>query len=96
MWKRFYYILIIGFPQYFTPNGDTVNEIWKPFGTSRDFNYNLQLQIFNRYGKLLSQTTSIKGWDGTINGYNLPSDDYWYVINHPNGKQYKGHFALVR
>ena len=87
---------ILGFPQYFTPNGDTVNEIWKPFGTSRDFNYNLQLQIFNRYGKLLSQTTSIKGWDGTINGYNLPSDDYWYVINHPNGKQYKGHFALVR
>ena len=51
----------IGFPQYFTPNGDAVNEIWKPFGTYRDFYYNLQLQIFNLYGKLLSQTISIKG-----------------------------------
>ncbi|WP_338035201.1 hypothetical protein [Lacinutrix mariniflava] len=35
--------------------------MWKPFGTYRDFNYNLQLQIFNLYGKLLSQTISIKG-----------------------------------
>ncbi|WP_055435899.1 T9SS type B sorting domain-containing protein [Lacinutrix algicola] len=87
---------ILGFPQYFTPNGDTVNEVWKPIGTSRDFNANLELLIFNRYGKLLNKTTSLKGWDGTINGYNLPSEDYWYVINHPNGKQYKGHFALVR
>jgi gliding motility-associated-like protein len=87
---------ILGFPQYFTPNGDTINEVWKPIGTSISFNANLELLIFNRYGKLLSKTTSLKGWDGTINGYNLPSEDYWYVINHPNGKQYKGHFALVR
>ncbi|WP_452222982.1 choice-of-anchor L domain-containing protein [Lacinutrix chionoecetis] len=87
---------ILGFPQYFTPNGDTFNEVWKPMGTSKDFNANLELLIFNRYGKLLSQTTSLKGWDGTLKGYNLPSDDYWYIINHPNGKQYRGHFALVR
>lgn len=87
---------ILGFPQFFTPNGDTINEVWKPFGASRDFNSNLELLIFNRYGKLLSQTTSLEGWDGQLNGFALPSDDYWYIINHPNGKQYKGHFALVR
>lgn len=87
---------ILGFPQYFTPNGDTFNEVWKPFGTSRDFNSNLELLIFNRYGKLLSKTTSLKGWDGTLKGANLPSSDYWFIINHPNGKQYKGHFALLR
>ncbi|RLJ61134.1 gliding motility-associated-like protein [Lacinutrix venerupis] len=87
---------ILGFPQYFTPNGDTFNEVWKPYGTSKDFNSNLEILIFNRYGKLLSKTSSFKGWDGKLDGFNLPNDDYWYIINHPNGKQYKGHFALVR
>ena len=64
-----------------------------PRGSS--FN-NLELLIFNRYGKLLEQVNSVTGWNGTLNSLALPSDDYWYVINHPNGKQYKGHFALVR
>ena len=87
---------ILGFPKYFTPNGDNINEVWKPIGSSRNFNSNLELLIFNRYGKLLSKTTALKGWDGTINGVNLPTNDYWFIINHPNGKQYKGHFSLVR
>ncbi|MCI2228923.1 T9SS type B sorting domain-containing protein [Polaribacter sp. MSW13] len=87
---------ILGFPQFFTPNGDHINDVWRPVGTSRDFNANLELLIFNRYGKLLVKTTSLIGWDGTLNGANLPSNDYWYIINHPNGKQYKGHFALLR
>ena len=87
---------ILGFPKYFTPNGDNINEVWKPIGSSRNFNSNLELLIFNRYGKLLSKTTALKGWDGTINGFNLPTNDYWFIINHPNGKQYKGHFSLVR
>jgi gliding motility-associated-like protein len=87
---------ILGFPQYFTPNGDDVNEVWKPFGANTRFNNNLELLIFNRYGKLLAQVDSVTGWNGTLNGFALPSDDYWYIINHPNGTQYKGHFALVR
>lgn len=87
---------ILGFPQYFTPNGDTVNETWKPIGVNNDFNTNLNILIFNRYGKLLANVNPIIGWNGTFNGLNLPSDDYWYVIDHPNGNQYKGHFALVR
>ncbi|OIQ19389.1 T9SS type B sorting domain-containing protein [Lacinutrix sp. MedPE-SW] len=87
---------ILGFPQYFTPNGDTVNETWKPVGVNNEFNTNLNILIYNRYGKLLANVNPVIGWDGTFNGFNLPSDDYWYVINHPNGNQYKGHFALVR
>lgn len=87
---------VLGFPQYFTPNGDSINDIWKPIGASIDFNSNLELFIFNRFGKLLSTTTSLKGWNGQLNGFNLPSNDYWYIMNHPNGKQYKGHFSLVR
>lgn len=87
---------ILGFPKFFTPNGDVFNNVWKPLGTNSRFNNNLEILIFNRYGKLLTQVNPVIGWDGTLKGFALPSDDYWYIINHPNGKQYKGHFALVR
>lgn len=87
---------ILGFPKYFTPNGDAFNDIWKPFGTNERFNTDLRILIFNRYGKLLAQVDPLVGWNGTFNGSALPGDDYWFLINRPNGKQYKGHFALVR
>ncbi|WP_290697998.1 choice-of-anchor L domain-containing protein, partial [Lacinutrix sp.] len=32
---------ILGFPDFFTPNNDTFNDVWKPLGTSTDFNSNL-------------------------------------------------------
>lgn len=87
---------ILGFPQFFTPNGDTFNDFWKPFGANAEFNGDLKILIFNRYGKLITQTNPTIGWDGTLNGVPLPSDDYWYSITHPNGTEYRGHFSLVR
>lgn len=39
------------------------------------------------------------GWDGTFNGQNMPSDDYWFVAKiMQNGESFdiKGHFALKR
>ena len=87
---------ILGFPKFFTPNDDTINDVWKPIGANSEFNTNLEILIFNRYGKLLQATNPILGWDGTLNGLALPSDDYWYIISHPNGKQYSGHFSLKR
>lgn len=87
---------ILGFPQFFTPNGDSYNDFWKPQGANAEFNAKLKILIFNRYGKLITETTPVKGWDGTLNGMPLPSDDYWYRITHPNGTEYRGHFSLVR
>lgn len=87
---------ILGFPQFFTPNGDTFNDVWKPYGANAEFNGNLKILIFNRYGKLLAETNPIIGWNGSLNGLPLPSDDYWYSITHPNGTEYRGHFSLVR
>jgi gliding motility-associated-like protein len=53
--------------------------------------------VFDRYGKLLKNIRPLEaGWDGTFNGYNLPNDDYWYMVILPDGKEYRGHFALVR
>ena len=90
-------ISILGFPRFFTPNGDTHNETWKVYGTNAQFNQGIDVKIFNRYGKLLAQQNHLSaGWDGKLNGNLLPSDDYWFVVTLPNGKTYRGHFSLKR
>jgi len=81
-------------PQFFTPNGDGVNDYF----AINDLEYynNTQVIIFNRYGKLLfsAKNRSVK-WDGTLKGKKLPSSDYWYLIT-IDGKEFKGHFTLKR
>ena len=90
-------ISVLGFPKYFTPNGDTVNERWQIYGVNSNFNQGTTIQIFNRYGKLLSQfTNESAGWNGTLNGQPLPSDDYWFVASFIDGRTFTGHFALRR
>jgi gliding motility-associated-like protein len=90
-------ISVLGFPKFFTPNGDTDNEVWRVIGTNAQFNQIETVQIFNRYGKFITQLNSQQtGWNGTLNGNQLPSDDYWYIAKFLDGKTYTGHFALRR
>ncbi|WP_250432804.1 T9SS type B sorting domain-containing protein [Hanstruepera flava] len=87
---------ILGFPKFFTPNGDGDNDTWKPLGVSQK-NAGIRVLIFDRYGKLLKEIDGNDyGWDGQLNGQNLTSTDYWYLAILPNGKEFRGHFALVR
>jgi len=89
-------ISVIGFPKFFTPNGDGTNDNWQIIGANTD-SENLSISIFDRYGNLLKQLTSNDpGWDGSINGELLPSSDYWFKISMNNGKEFKGHFTLKR
>jgi len=89
-------ISVIGFPKYFTPNGDGANDTWQITGFSTSFG-NQAINIYDRYGKLLKQISSNSiGWDGSLNGQPLPSSDYWFRITLTDGKEYKGHFALKR
>lgn len=89
-------ISILGIPKYFTPNSDGFNDFWKPIGVSATTT-NFEVKIFNRYGKLLKQFSTLsKGWNGTFNGNKLPSEDYWYTITFSNKKTVTGHFSLVR
>ncbi len=88
---------VIGFPKFFTPNGDNFNDFWQVYGVSPDNISDLNVQIFDRYGTLLSQFDQNDiGWDGTFNSKPLPSSDYWFVAKFSNGKLYKGHFTLKR
>ena len=64
------------FPTGFTPNGDGLNDIFKPQGLGvKEF----QLTIYNRWGQavFMSNDASV-GWDGTFNGTPVQSDVYTY------------------
>ncbi|TJY32850.1 T9SS type B sorting domain-containing protein [Pontimicrobium aquaticum] len=90
-------ISVLGFPKFFTPNADGFNDTWQLYGVNSQFNQGATVTIFNRYGKLIkSFDNNSIGWDGTFNGKLLPSSDYWFVAKLANGKEYRGHFALVR
>ncbi|SDH74253.1 choice-of-anchor L domain-containing protein [Winogradskyella thalassocola] len=90
-------ISVLGFPKFFTPNGDDDNPTWQVIGTDAQFDQIAAIQIYNRYGKLMTLlTASNRGWDGTLKGKPLPSDDYWFVAKFIDNKTYTGHFALRR
>jgi gliding motility-associated-like protein len=88
-------VYLLMYPKYFTPNGDSSNDHWRiKFSENEP---NLIVTIFDRYGKLMTQfDSSAIGWDGTYQGYEMPSSDYWFVVKRENGKEFKGHFSLKR
>jgi len=87
-----------GFPNFFTPNGDGINDFWQfmPPPNAADINL-ITIFIFNRFGQLLVQLdpTSV-GWNGTFNGRPLPSSDYWFRALSDTNREIRGHFALRR
>ena len=59
---------------------------------------NTTLYIYNRYGKLLyEQKDAYDGWNGQYLGNDMPTNDYWFVIDMPEvDTQFTGHFTLLR
>lgn len=61
-------------PTAFSPNGDGLNDI---FTSAGEFVQDFDLRIYDRWGKLLFQTTDVtNGWDGTVNGKPTPEGVY--------------------
>lgn len=90
-------IAVVGFPKYFTPNGDGFHETWNVEGISQDIMSNSLIFIFDRYGKLLKQLRAGGvGWDGTFNGRIMPSSEYWYRVELDDGRILTGSFSLIR
>ncbi len=72
---------LIDYPKYFTPNGDGVHDVWRI--TNIESQAEAKIYIFDRNGKLLKQLIpGDSGWDGTYNGQNMPSTDYWFKIEY--------------
>ncbi len=94
--KKFF---IFGFPKFFSPNNDGEADVWEVKGLNPiDFEYS-DIQIFNRFGKLLASIPPNGHWDGTYNGKTLQSDDYWFsiTVTDPDdiSTTYIKHFSLI-
>lgn len=95
-------IIVVGFPKFFTPNGDGMHDYWHIEGISNLDN--AEISIYDRYGKLLQQIRENNiGWDGTLNGQQLPSTDYWFKLTYTDtsgaqiiAKYIDNHFSLRR
>ena len=82
--------------QFFTPNGDGVNDTWgiKHKKLLRDSD---NIYIYDRFGKLITVIrANLDSWNGMYKNKPLPADDYWYQVQGKDGKVYTGHFALKR
>ena len=90
---------VIDFPRFFTPNGDGFHETWNIIGIANG-DPTAKIYIFDRNGKLLKQLSpSSPGWDGTFNGEQVPSSDYWFRVEFSEdgrGRDFTGHFTLKR
>jgi gliding motility-associated-like protein len=86
-------------PTGFTPNGDGVNDIFKPI-----LHCNLSafdFIIFNRWGQKIFESRDInKGWDGTYSGSKMPAGAYVYFLAYKTSsnitKAIKGMIVLVK
>mgnify|MGYP001824573189 CR=1 FL=1 len=86
------------FPNFFTPNGDGINDFWQFVPPRQDFKITIEsISVFTRYGNLIQRFKADSvGWDGNFNGVPLPASDYWFMANLIDGRVFKGHFALKR
>lgn len=96
--------LAISLPNAFSPNGDNLNDYFKPLGPS-DGIEDFTLTIHDRWGMKVWETTNFSDkWDGTYGGQKLPNGVYaWYLTFNVIGNvsdigkaKYKGSVAIVR
>ncbi len=89
----------IFFPNAFSPNGDGLNDLFKPIVSGKMSQY--YFRIYNRYGQLIFETNELqKGWDGRFRTENVPVGIYtWtcsYAFRRQPAKNIKGKVVLLR
>ena len=86
-------------PNAFSPNGDGINEVFRPVAVgviSTEW-----FRVFNRYGHVMFESSNIQnGWDGTFKGVRQPIGNYIWSIKGKgrdgNVIEMKGNVVLVR
>ena len=84
-------------PKFFTPDGDGINDVW--YVKNASGYKNLQVIVYDRYGRKLYSIFREGEWNGNYEGTDLPAGDYWYIIklNHEDDKrEFIGNFTIYR
>lgn len=83
-------------PNGFSPNGDGMNDNFEIPGLTQYGN--VKLEILNRWGNLVYQNSSYKNdWGGkNSGGEDLTDDTYFYTLEIPDKKTFKGYVVLKR
>jgi gliding motility-associated-like protein len=95
-------ITVFSYPKFFTPNGDGINDSWNlNFVNQKD----IKVTVFDRFGNTIKSFSPYnQRWDGKLEGNDLPSDDYWFIISYKEinsqgeavWTEFKSHFSLKR
>jgi len=92
-------VIVVKYPKFFTPNNDGYNDVWNIVDL-KTTQPDAKIHIYDRYGKLIKEIApNTNGWDGTYNGTELPSTDYWFTIDYiyeGNPKQFKANFSMKK
>lgn len=90
-----------GIPTAFTPNGDGINDTFRPVMLSDE--EVVRFRIYNRWGQEVYNGDEAHGmgWDGTIGGAEQAADTYIYIISFqrasdPTLQERRGEFQLIR
>ncbi|MGB5819524.1 MAG: T9SS type B sorting domain-containing protein [Saonia sp.] len=88
----------IEIPNFFTPDGDGLNDVWIP--RNREAFPEILTIIFDRYGReIYRMGLNDSGWNGIYQSSELPTGDYWYIIKlngETDTREFVGHFTLYR
>ena len=82
-------------PGALSPNSDNNNDTWEIKGLQK---YpNALISVFDRWGQKVYEGTSTSApWNGNYQNKDLPTADYYYVIELGNGDKYNGVVTLKR
>lgn len=94
-----YEVVILSITNFVSPNNDGKNDTWEIRGI--EVTQGATIKIFDRFGKIFVDR-SFGGnyqWDGQYLGNNVPSGDYWYIIQIPSDgiikdQKFVGHISV--
>ncbi len=91
--------VLASFPSAFTPNGDGLNDTYRPVLSGEVTQY--LFRIYNRKNQLVFQTTHPEeSWDGNYRGTVQPHGAYLFILQYTTEKgekkTEKGEFLLLR
>jgi gliding motility-associated-like protein len=82
-------------PGGISPNGDNSNDTWTINGL--DQYPDVKVLIFDRWGqKVFTGDATNPTWNGTYEGKELPTADYYYIIELGNGEKFNGVVTLKK